>query len=163
MHSAIPHIRPLQQEDDPHLAALIRQVLLEMGVPKVGSAYADPCLDEMSGFYGSERRAYFVVEQAGRLLGGAGFAELAGDDSGICELQKMYFLPELRGQGMGEAMITKCLQQAKTMAYRAMYLETMPSMEAAQKLYRKMGFEYQCRPMGDTGHHACQTWMLKTL
>ncbi len=43
------------------------------------------------------------------------------------------------------------------------YLETMPYMLDAQELYRKNGFVYINKPMGDTGHYSCPVWMTKEL
>jgi putative acetyltransferase len=39
----------------------------------------------------------------------------------------------------------------------------MPFMHDAQKLYKKVGFEYISSPMGSTGHVSCPVWMLKDL
>jgi putative acetyltransferase len=36
-------------------------------------------------------------------------------------------------------------------------------MDAAQVLYRKMGFQQICQPLGNTGHFACDHWFLKDL
>lgn len=156
----IPQIRPVQAQDDTALAQVIRSVLIEMGVPKVGSAYADPSLDAMYAHYQQTGSAYFVIEYQGRIVGGGGVAALEGASDNTCELQKMYFLPELRGMGMGQAMISKCIAVAQEMGYTQMYLETMPNMQAAQNLYQKMGFEYLSKAMGNTGHSACPVWML---
>jgi putative acetyltransferase len=68
----------------------------------------------------------------------------------------MYFLPEARGRRIGIQMIQKCLQSAHDFGYQKCYLETMPYMEAAQQLYKKVGFEYICAPMGNTGHGSVQ-------
>ena len=46
--------------------------------------------------------AYFVVELDGRVVGGAGIGPLAEGPAGTCELRKMYFLGEARGQGQGQ-------------------------------------------------------------
>jgi putative acetyltransferase len=156
-------IRLIAPEDDAAVAKVIRAVLVAHKVPKVGTAYADPELDCMFATYARPRAAYFVVEKAGQILGGAGIAQLQNEDASICELQKMYFLPEARGVGLGKAMIDKCLAAAKELGYEKCYLETMPYMEAAQKLYRKSGFDYICEPMGNTGHNACPVWMIKEL
>ncbi len=75
----------------------------------------------------------------------------------------MYFLPEARGRGLGKAMIEKCLLWAAELGYEKCYLETMPYMEHAQRLYKKNGFEYIAAPMGNTGHDACPIWMLKDI
>jgi putative acetyltransferase len=63
---------------------------------------------------------------------------------------------------LGKALIERCIAAAQRMAYQRCYLETMPNMEAAQSLYKKCGFEYLDKPMGNTGHHACPVWMLLT-
>ena len=36
-------------------------------------------------------------------------------------------------------------------------------MTAAQKLYKRIGFENIDGPMGNTGHNSCQVWMIKKL
>ncbi|MCW8981668.1 MAG: GNAT family N-acetyltransferase, partial [Altibacter sp.] len=95
-----PVIRPIEKKDNPHIANLIRSVLEDLGVPKVGTAYADKALDAMFETYQNERMAYFVVEENGILIGGAGVAPLDNYDGNVCELQKMYFLPEARGRGV---------------------------------------------------------------
>ena len=156
-------IRVLREEDNPVIASVIRSVLIELGVPKVGTAYADPELDALTSAYQGDRSRYFVVEQEGRVIGGAGIAPLAGEAPEICELQKMYFLPAARGLGVGEKMICQCLDFAREKDFQRCYLETLPYMKAAQKLYRKVGFDYIDGPMGSTGHTSCNVWLTKSL
>jgi putative acetyltransferase len=157
------NIRLIAKDDDAAIAKVIRDVLVAHNVPKVGTAYADPQLDCMFETYNQPRAAYFVLEHRGKIIGGAGISQLQNESSDICELQKMYFLPEARGFGLGSAMMEKCLSAAKNFGYQKCYLETMPYMEAAQKLYKKTGFDYICAPMGNTGHNACPVWMIKEL
>lgn len=156
-------IRDVREEDNQALAAAIRKVLIDIGVPKVGTAYEDPELDFMFDAYQKDRSAYFVVEEDGVVLGGAGIAPLAGESSGICELQKMYFLTQARGRGLGQKMIDHCLAFAKAQGFVLCYLETLPYMKDAQKLYRKTGFDYIDGPMGNTGHTSCNVWLTKAL
>ncbi|SEC51366.1 putative acetyltransferase [Maribacter dokdonensis] len=155
-------IREIKKEDNPQVARVIRQVLEDLGVPKVGTAYEDPSLDNMYEHYNKSKATYFVIEENGSILGCAGVAQLDNYNGNVCELQKMYFLQEARGKGAGHKMINVCLDKAKEYGFDACYLETMPYMEAAQKLYKKMGFEYIDARMGDTGHYSCPVFMLKT-
>ena len=106
---------------------------------------------------------YFVVEENGKIIGGAGVNQLDNSNENICELQKMYFLKEARGRGIGMQMIEKCLAKAKEFGYEKCYLETLPVMLNAQKLYTKVGFEYLSEPLGGTGHTSCPVWMIKNL
>jgi len=158
-----PEIRRIKKEDNPQIATVIRSVLIDFGVPKVGTAYADVSLDMMFETYSRDRADYFVLEENGKIIGGGGIAQLDNFEGNVCELQKMYFLPEARGRGLGTKMIDSCLQQARFYEYEACYLETMSYMEAAQKLYKKYGFDLLDGPMGDTGHYSCGVHMLKGL
>ncbi|MDY8138279.1 GNAT family N-acetyltransferase [Aquimarina sp. 2201CG5-10] len=156
-------IRSIAFDDNVALAEVIRTVLIEMGVPKVGTAYEDKALDMMYETYNHPRSEYYVVEIDGRIIGGGGIAPLEGEIAEICELQKMYFLPIARGKGLGYKVIDTCLSYAKEQGYTKCYLETMPYMESARKLYRKVGFKALEKPIGNTGHYSCQEWMIKNL
>ncbi|MBR9853551.1 MAG: GNAT family N-acetyltransferase [Algicola sp.] len=156
-------IREITPEDNAQVAQVIRKVFVDMGIPKVGTAYADSSLDDMYANYNRPKAAYFVVEYEEKIIGCAGVAQLDNYEGNVCELQKMYFLEEARGKGLGAKMIDVCLKKAKEFGFEACYLETMPYMEAAQKLYKKNGFDYIDAPMGDTGHYSCPVWMLKKL
>lgn len=156
-------IRKINKEDNSEVAQLIRAVFDELDIPKVGTAYEDPYLDLMYEEYNKPKSVYYVVENNGRIVGVAGIAPLANEADSICELQKMYFLPETRGIGIGTEMMEVCIQSARNFGFERCYLETMPFMLDAQKLYKKTGFEYISGPMGSTGHVSCPVWMLKEL
>lgn len=155
-------IREIQPEDNQQVAQVVRRVLVEMGVPKVGTAYEDKSLDNMYGYYDQPKMNYFVVEEGEKIIGCAGIGPLPGEPE-ICELQKMYFLPEARGRGIGAEMMKTCLEFARSAGYKKCYLETMPYMEHARKLYARTGFEALDGPMGETGHYNCSVWMIKNL
>ncbi|MCF6128175.1 GNAT family N-acetyltransferase [Flavobacterium sp. AS60] len=156
-------IREIKKEDNQQIAAVIREVFITDNYPKTGTAFADKQLDFMFETYDKLRATYFVVENEGRIVGGAGVSQLENSTENICELQKMYFLKEARGKGIGFQMIQKCLLEATNLGYEKCYLETLPEMLTAQHLYKKAGFEYLCTPMGNTGHTTCPVWMIKNL
>ena len=156
-------IRKIEQKDNAAVAEIVRTVMMELGAPKVGTAYADPNLDTMFETYQNPNAVYFVVEQEGKIIGGAGIQRLDNGEETICELQKMYFLSQARGLGLGAKMITLCLEKAKEFGFKKCYLETMPFMIDAQKLYNKTGFYNINGSMGNTGHSYCSVWMLKDL
>ena len=127
-------IRQIQKADNEQIASVIRSVLIEHDVPKVGTAYADVSLDSMFEAYSIARSRYFVIEKDGEIIGGAGISQLENESETICELQKMYFLSEARGLGLGSEMMENCLAFAQSVGFEKCYLETMPYMHAAQKL-----------------------------
>ncbi|WP_340063418.1 GNAT family N-acetyltransferase [Ascidiimonas aurantiaca] len=156
-------IREIQVSDNETVRHIIRKVLEDLGVPKTGSAYEDASLNDMTASYTGDRKIYYVVEENGIIKGGAGIAPLDNYEGNVCELQKMYFLEELRGKGAGRKLIIKCLEKAKEWGYEGCYLETMPFMNVAQNMYRSIGFSFLDKRMGDTGHSACPVWMYKDL
>lgn len=155
-------IIPISSEFDAAIAKLIRSVLIELGVPKVGTAYEDRALDALSKHYQAKDENYFLLFYKDQLVGGAGIG-LADEGKSICELQKMYFLPEARGKGWGKLMMHHCLDFAQKTGFKQCYIETLPYMKDAQKLYLSVGFRYINYRVGNTGHYSCDVWMLKDL
>ncbi len=156
-------IREIQSSDNAQIAALIRAVLIEHDAPKVGTAYADTSLDSLSEVYSHAKSVYYIVESDGAVIGGCGIAPLENGDESICELQKMYFSPKARGTGVASQLLQKCIDAALGFGYSHCYLETLPNMHAAQKLYSKFGFIYLNARLGNTGHSSCPVWMIKQL
>jgi putative acetyltransferase len=156
-------IRPIRADDDLRVAEIIRTVMPEFGATGAGFAINDPEVDWMHRAYSAPRSAYFVVERDGRVVGGGGVAPLEGGDAGVCELRKMYFLPEARGIGAGAAMMAACLDAARGFGFTRCYLETLRGMDAAMKLYEKSGFAKIPGPLGATGHGGCNTFYLREL
>lgn len=156
-------IREITSLDNAALAKVIRSVLLEMGAPKVGTAYEDEATDKMFETYQKTKATYFVVEHKNKVVGGAGIAQLDNYEGNICELQKMYFLPIARGKGLGTKLISICLEKAKEFNFESCYLETLPYMKSAVKLYNKNGFTNLKKPIGNTSHYSCNVWMLKKI
>jgi len=153
------YIREIEEKDNHKIKQVLISVMTEFGVPDHGTALQDKELDSMSDAYNYENSIYYVVEANNIVYGGAGISKLKGTNENICELQKMYFLPKIRGLGIGSNLINKCLDFAKTKNYDLCYIETMFNMKDAQKLYKKNGFINIDHPLGNTGHNSCPVWM----
>ncbi len=161
-------IRPIATADDAVIAAIIREVMPEFGATGCGFAISDPEVDWMSRAHAQPRSAYFVVEHIdadgrGIIEGGGGIAPLVGGDDSVCELRKMYFLPNARGLGAGAALMTRCLDAARGFGFTQCYLETLTGMDAAMRLYERTGFRSIDHAMGATGHGGCNTFYLLDL
>ena len=155
-------IRPIEARDNAAVEAVIRACLIEFGGDRPGTAWYDPGLGRFSEVYQGEGRAYWVAEdESGRVVGGTGIGELPGVP-GVCELQKMYCLPEARGTGAAGLLIDAALAFART-RYEKCYLETFDNMKAAHRFYEKHGFRRIHEPLGSTGHFGCDVMYLKTL
>jgi putative acetyltransferase len=156
-------IRPIKPGDNAQVASIIRKVMPEFGACGEGFAIHDAEVDAMCKAYSRPRSAYFVVELDGTVVGGCGVAALEHGEPDVCELRKMYFLPEARGLGAGHAMLDRCLEIARGFGFKRCYLETLTGMDAAQTLYRKHGFAPLCAPIGHTGHHGCDRWFIREI
>ena len=156
-------IRPIRPRDNPAVARIIREVMTEHGAVGCGYSILDAEVDDMYEAYPSPQAAFFVVEYRRKVLGCGGFGPLKGGDEGTCELRKMYFRPELRGYGMGTRLMGVILEQARQAGYSRCYLETLENMSQARQLYLKHGFKAIRHSMGDTGHSACNRFMLLEL
>ena len=86
------------------------------------------------------------------MIGGVGIGRI-DSVAGVCELQKMYCLPEARGTGAAHALMKTALAYARK-HYCRCYLETLENMVAAQKFYEKYGFRRIAEPLVETGHYA---------
>lgn len=158
-------IRTIQIQDNPSIAQVIREVSKEFGLaPESGFAVADPILDDLYQVYAQPNAQYWIIEDVnGRVVGGGGLSPLQGDAT-VLEIQKMYFLPELRGLGFAKKILEKCFEFAQQQGFQSCYLETTQDLWQAIKLYENLGFEHLSQPKGNTGHsHVCEVWMLKTL
>ena len=156
-------IRPIEPSDNKAVAEVIRLVMTEFGAVGDGFSINDPEVDDMYSAYASAGSVFFVVTLDSKPLGCAGIGPLLGGDEHTCELKKMYFMPELRGLGAGSQLLKACLEEARRLDYQYCYLETTASMQQAQRLYGNHGFKQLDKPMGDTGHCACEVWMGRKL
>jgi putative acetyltransferase len=159
----MPVIRKINPNDNESVARIIRTVMPEFGAGGQGFAIHDPEVDDMYAAYNNNRSAYFVCDDAGRILGGGGIGRLVGGPDGICELKKMYFLPEGRGKGLGQLLLSRCLESARELGYTTCYLETFNTMKSAMKLYANNQFKPIQGALGQTGHFACDTFYLLDL
>lgn len=156
-------IRPIQPADNPVIAEIIRQTLVEFGANHPGTVYFDPTTDALFELFQTPKSGYNIALVDGKIVGGGGIFPTEGLPTDTCELVKMYLLPEARGTGLGSQLITTCLEQAKAQGFTKVYLETMNELKAALKVYKRMGFEYLSGPMGNSGHFGCPLWMLKEI
>ena len=156
-------IRPIESTDNAALAKIIRQTLVEFGANHPGTVYYDESTDRLSTLFNVPGSAYFVAERDSEILGGGGIFPTEGLGADTCELVKMYLLPVARGLGLGLALLQKCIDFARSHNYKNIYLETMPELALAIKLYQKTGFKMLNGPLGQSGHFGCGIWMILNL
>jgi putative acetyltransferase len=162
-NSIQPIIREIRKEDDKFLGEIIRGCFLDYDATQQGTVFADSVIDRLYDEFSGDRARYFVLESNGRVLGGSGIQQLKGADAAVCELQKMYLKQEARGKGLGRTLLESCLDFAREAGYQVCYLESLPELKDALKMYEKAGFTYREERMGKTGYFGCTLFMTKTL
>lgn len=72
---------------------------------------------------------------------------------GMCEMKRLYLREPWRGRGIGRQLVEGCLSFARNAGYAKMRLDTERRLEAAIRIYRKLGFleigRYYQNPMED--------------
>jgi ribosomal protein S18 acetylase RimI-like enzyme len=98
----------------------------------------DKELSEMPGNYAQPEGRLLLA-----LVNGlpAGCCALRKLEEGICEMKRLYVKPEFRNLKIGKLLAEKIIEEAKTIGYKKMRLDTVPSMERAISLYTLLGFK----------------------
>ena len=153
-------IRPIEKKDNAAVESVIRTCLIEFGANHEGTAWADPDLGRFSEIYNTPGNRYWVAEDDnGQIVGGTGIGRLTDT---VCELQKMYCLPQARGTGIAGRLMALALEYARSY-YTHCYLETLDNMTAAQRFYEKHGFHRTEISPIQTAHFACEVNYIKQL
>ncbi len=86
--------------------------------------------------------ALIVYNELENPIGYFGVRPLEGS---ISELKRMCLRTEGRGKGIGKQMLNKAIEISKELGYDKMRLDTLPTMQSAIGLYKKIGF-YEIDP-----------------
>lgn len=126
MARVITTIRPMTEEDIPAVAALERL------------SFSDPWSEQAfhEELVGTGRR-YLVVEDGGAVVGYGGLL-VVGEDTHVVTLA---VAPQERGRGLGTRLMLALAAEALAAGSSHLTLEVRVSNEAAQRLYRRFGFE----------------------
>jgi GNAT superfamily N-acetyltransferase len=95
-------------------------------------------LADLPGDYAPPKGRLLLAEYGGQLAGCVALHRL---DDEICEMKRLYLRPQFRGQGIGRVLVERVIDEARTIGYRRMRLDTVaPIMRDAVAMYRRFGF-----------------------
>ncbi|UJF17368.1 GNAT family N-acetyltransferase [Vibrio sp. SS-MA-C1-2] len=150
-------------EHDQDICDVIKKVGIEFGAIGEGFGPSDQEVLNMSQHYKPENRSrYFILFINGRIVGGGGVASFNQSET-ICELKKLFLLPEARGLGFGRKISELAINAAQDFGYQRCYLDTLSNMERAIALYESIGFSLLTEPLSGTLHNGCDVAMIKDL
>lgn len=163
MDTDIIAIRKVEPGDNEALAGLIRKVFEEHDAPRCNTVYSDPTTNNLYELFNRPDAVLWVALLNNTIAGCAGVYPTEGLPPQHAELVKIYLSAQSRGKGIGKALISQCFESAQELGYTHLYLESMPEFATAVSMYYKLGFKDLPAAMGNSGHTACNIWMLKAL
>ena len=130
-------IRPASSDADfTQARALFEEYAEGLGIDLCFQAFSQE-LDALPKMYGPPRGVLLLAEMEDGLAGCVGVRALGED---ICELKRLYIRDAYRGRRLGLRLTEAAMNAARGMSYTAIRLDTLPEMQAAQRLYESLGF-----------------------
>jgi len=87
--------------------------------------------------YGNNNGGIFLIKINDEYIGCAGLRNFSKN---VAELKRMYIREKFRGKGLGRILVKKLIELAQNLGYTEIRLDTLPTMQSAILLYKKMGF-----------------------
>ena len=132
-------IRHAHQEDwIPEIRALFLEYAQSLGID-LGFQDFDRELASLPGDYNWAlgKGCLLIALDHGKPVGCVGCRPL---HEMTCEMKRLYVRPEARGTGVGEALARAVVDEARRLGYESMRLDSLPFMEKAVQLYKRLGF-----------------------
>ncbi|MGE3065153.1 MAG: N-acetyltransferase family protein [Hyphomicrobiaceae bacterium] len=133
-------IEGFREGDRAELVALLREYETSIGISLCFQNF-DAEVAGLPGAYAPPTGTMLLARAAadGGLVGFVAARGLAGRD-GACEMKRLFVRDAARGTGLGRRLAVSIIERARALGFRTMHLDTLPSMTAAQALYRSLGF-----------------------
>ncbi|MDH4064179.1 MAG: GNAT family N-acetyltransferase [Acidobacteriota bacterium] len=130
-------IREASSADIPAVRALIDEYCRWIGLDLTFQEI-QPELDGLPGDYAPPGGVLLVGTLDDRVEGVAAYRRF---DTQACEMKRLYVRPSGRGRGVARALVMALMANAVSRGFRTMYLDTLPTMGSAQRLYESLGFQ----------------------
>ncbi len=132
-------IRDWHQSDRAVAASVIRDVLIEYGLPWEPKG-ADRDVIEVERFYLAAGGEFWIVERQGQVVGTAAYYPIERGHQAV-EIRKMYLLPALRGKGLGKYLLQQLEEAIAAKGFKEIWIETASVLKEAVQLYQRSGYQ----------------------
>lgn len=116
--------------------ALLREYQQTLGIDLCFQGFQAE-LDALPGSYAPPGGRLLLARYAGNPVGCIALQPVG---TARAEMKRLYVPPSARGSGVGRKLVTTLLDEARTIGYAEVVLDTLPSMVEAQRLYEQLGF-----------------------
>lgn len=145
-------IRPASPTDLPLVRTLFREYAAGLEVDLAFQGFEQE-LAELPGTYASPLGCLLLAWDESDAIGCVAVRPLASE---IAEMKRLYVRPAGRGGGLGERLTRAAIEHATREGFRALRLDTLPSMQRARSLYARLGFReippYRHNPVPGTSY-----------
>lgn len=132
-------IRPWKERDRQIVVNLISTILAEYGLG-CEPCGADRDVEKVEEFYHQTGGEFWVIEQLDNIVGTAAYYPIQRGNHAV-EIRKMYLIPEVRGQGLGQFLLRELENKIQSQGFQEIYLETATVLKEAVKLYERCGYQ----------------------
>lgn len=140
-------IRPIQKHEIPQAKRVIFTVAFEIfggadtledSIAKFSAQGKLSEMDDVQKNYFQNGGTFLVTVNDGRIIGTGAIRRLEED---VCELKRLWLLPEYHGQRLGYRMMQELFRIARQKGYKSMRLFTDPVYQKrAVEFYKRLGF-----------------------
>ena len=126
---------------DPHQVESVRNLFREYAASlDVDLEYQNfPAeLAGLPGSYSPPGGSLLLAHDGDAAVGCVAFRRM---DERVCEMKRLYVRPVSQGRGVGALLVAAAIERARALGYGQMWLDTLPSMAGAQRLYARLGFD----------------------
>ncbi|MGB3532574.1 MAG: GNAT family N-acetyltransferase [Microcoleaceae cyanobacterium] len=132
-------IRPWEVGDRKIVVNLITNILAEYGLTSEPGD-ADKDVEKVEEFYLKTGGEFWVIEKSDNIVGSAAYYPIKRGNHAV-EIRKMYLIPEVRGQGLGNFLLRELETKIKSRGFQEIYIETATILKEAVKLYESCGYQ----------------------
>lgn len=132
--------RGFSERDRATIVELLREYEASLGISLCFQDFETEVAG-LPGAYGPPRGQMLLLrDAASNNLVGCVAVRPVPDAPDMCEMKRLYLRPAARGGGHGRKLALAIMDEARQLGYRRICLDTLLSMQAAQALYRSLGF-----------------------
>lgn len=128
-------IRPYRPGDEPGIGNVIKTVYDEYGWPWQPDGHNRDSFEVQDHYY-ERGGGFWVLECCDEIVGTVGIRQIEED---VCDLCRLYLLPDHRGKGFGKKLYQHAIQEATKRGYTKMKIWSDKRLDVSHELYKRSG------------------------